>query len=122
MGSAVMTHARRACATLLLLAACAAQCHAVPVRHLAQAVDLTGSDTSTTVNGTTTPACCDRLKALGWKGTLPVVVIQATEDLPLDSTTDVDLCTCPNGADFNATSSRAKVGARGNSSKKAAKK
>lgn len=118
-----MVHARRACAALLLvLAACAAQCHAVPVRHLAQTVDLTNGESTATDNGTTTPECCDRLKALGWEGTLPVVVIQATEDLPLDTTTEVDLCTCPNGADFKATSGRAKVGARGNSSKKAAKK
>lgn len=63
--------------------------------------------------------CCARLESIGWNGSLPVVIIDSTEAIPLMSTTVADICTCEDGV---SASYRGDTGVRGNSSKKNAKK
>lgn len=63
--------------------------------------------------------CCARLESIGWNGSLPVVIIDSTEAIPLTSTTVADICTCEDGV---SASYRGDTGVRGNSSKKNAKK
>lgn len=98
-----MTSATRRSAVSALLLALAVSAQA---RQLLQAVEQTED-------------CCARLENIGWNGSLPVVIIDSSEPIPLDSKVITSVCTCDNGV---SASYRVDTGVRGNSSKKAAKK